>query len=333
MLNFLREHELPKAFRAQKKNATKVIIASPFWGSGAIEMLGLRNGPKKLILCNLTSTACNPYVIEELVGLEAVTVRSHPRLHAKVYATPSAVIIGSSNASTKGLTVAGEMPSAWVEANVLSDDLDLVREVLRFFNQTWNSSETQDVTADSKILREAKTSWDNRPKPPVGRTRSLHSLFSACRESPELFRSVFVASYDEGLGPKAAQKLTELKKSARPKSGISSADFKKAWGYQIDPVAQGSWLIDLDCRGTKSKVWGCSQATGLVLPLEDEYDLTITLRGRITLKEFSQPFNLSKAQKNALIENAPLIHKQVDLVPLIKAIRIIDKNSKSGKIP
>jgi hypothetical protein len=72
MLELLREHDLPHRFRALKKKAAEVTIAVPFWGDGAVQMLGLGTIHKGRVLCNLTSSACNPYVIDKLKGLKGM---------------------------------------------------------------------------------------------------------------------------------------------------------------------------------------------------------------------------------------------------------------------
>ena len=124
-------------------------------------MLGIGGGQQSQIACNLQSSACNPYVIEDLKNAQGVTVRSHPRLHAKIYATNKFAIIGSSNASSNGLAIEGP-PESWIEANVISDDPATVRSAFALFQEIWDSPETSKIT--SAALTEAKKLWDNRPK-------------------------------------------------------------------------------------------------------------------------------------------------------------------------
>src|SRR3984893_9737442 len=137
------------------------IVAVPFWGKGALTMLGIGGGQQSQIACNLQISACNPYVIEDLKNAQGVTVRSHPRLHAKIYATNKFAIIGSSNASSNGLAIEGP-PESWIEANVISDDPATVRSAFALFQEIWDSPETSKIT--SAALTEAKKLWDNRPK-------------------------------------------------------------------------------------------------------------------------------------------------------------------------
>ena len=328
MLRFLREHELPKTFRKLKKDASEIIIAVPFWGTDALSMLELEANQAARIICNLASAACNPYVIEQLTKLRGIKVSSHPRLHAKIYATPSIVIVGSSNASTKGLTIEGEDPNSWIEGNVLSDDPNLISAVSKFFEDTWASKETEEITTRSHILRNAKIAWDSRPKRRFGHYGSSMPLFAACRQYPDLFDLVFVAAYEQGLYPQGKQKLAEVKRGTRQlKQSLQATDFKNAWGYQMS-VTPGSRLIDLDCCNLRKPiVQGCCKVTELCIPIDGEDDLAIAIRGKITLQEFARPFKLSAKEKEALTKNAKRLLNQSDdgVIPLKEAIRIIDK--------
>jgi hypothetical protein len=75
MLELLREHQIGPRFRAlmigaqKAKGAPIALIAVPFWGKGAIKILGLGGGKNVWIICNLNSTARNPHVIENLKKL------------------------------------------------------------------------------------------------------------------------------------------------------------------------------------------------------------------------------------------------------------------------
>ncbi len=135
------------------------MVAVPFWGKGAIKSLGFAPGLKARVVCNLASVAVyNPWVIDELRKLKGIQVRSHPRLHAKLYAANGFVIVGSSNASANGLALEGREVSGWIEANILTDDEDVVRDVQIFFEEIWESDETTRVTtlAVAAFFRGAK---------------------------------------------------------------------------------------------------------------------------------------------------------------------------------
>jgi PLD-like domain len=326
MLTLLREDQLAGRFRVLKSKAVDVIIAVPFWGKGAVKMLGLGRGQRARLLCNLTSTACNPYVIEELKTFKSLKIRSNPRLHAKIYASQSFAIVGSSNASKRGLTIEGEMPNGWIEVNVLSDDGQLIKSAVALFEEVWKSKET--VRINRKNLREAKVRWNNRPRPVPQLGSKNMTLLGACRQNPEAFSAVFVAAYDDPLGPKAKERVAELKKNAR-RPGLGDGDFRRAWGYQFDGAGkpiEGNWLIDLDCKNpAKPRVWGCCQMTGLQLKVPGEGDVAIAIRRPVQLDGMAKPFQLSSADKQALIAISHRILKQTEaVVPLNKVVKMID---------
>jgi PLD-like domain len=215
MLVLLRENEVGERFCQLKKNASEAVVAVPFWGKGSPAMLDLISGQPSRIICNLNSAACNPYVIQELKEAHGVTVRSHPRLHAKIYATSTFAIIGSSNASTNGL-IEGT-PTSWIEANVLTNDVAMVTKTLALFQELWDNQETSEVTKGA--LSDAIALWNARPKqkPHLAAT----SLLAACREQPDLFKSVYLAAYDTDLGKKGKKKEKAFKAAMQPgQSGL-----------------------------------------------------------------------------------------------------------------
>jgi len=322
MLKLLREDEVAPHFRRLTQGAAEAVIAVPFWGKGAIKLLGLGRGQKIRVICNLAASACNPYVIADLKKLRGISLRTHPRLHAKIYAAQKFSIVGSSNASTNGLAVEGDTLKGWIEANLLSDDQNLVRDTLDRFDEIWASQETQLVTASA--LRKAKIAWDNRPK--QNATPTARTLLAACRETPELFRSVFIAPYTTNLDPGARRLLGDVRKNAVPVPGLSAAGFRKASGYQFEEMfPPGGWILDLDCRNPdKPKVGGCSQVPkpSLRLKVDGEVDLTLTLPGSVRLD--GKLFRIASAEKAALEAHARKFLRKDRLVSLNEAIRIID---------
>jgi hypothetical protein len=254
MLEMLREHQIGPRFRAlmigaqKAKGAPIALIAVPFWGKDAIKILGLGRRENVRIICNLNSTACNPHVIENLKKVKGVSIRSHARLHAKIYAGPKFVIVGSSNASTNGLTEEGDAALGWIEANLATDNLKVVQLVRKLFEELWNSGETTPI--DASALSRAKIAYKNRP-----RNNRLAN---------------------------GKQKFASLKKGmVGPTKNLTAADFRKAWAYQFSNVLpKDSWIIDLDCiKSEYFRVRGCAQVTGLQLKVRGEEDLMLALRG------------------------------------------------------
>lgn len=324
MLRFIREQEVAKAFAVAVRKDKQARIAVAFWGQGAAKKLGLSRGVDVRIVCNLDHVGCNPYAVQELLDI-GIQVRTHPRLHAKVYSTEKVCIVGSSNASTNGLTVEGEDAVGWREANILSDDPDLVRNANGFFDEMWGGTEARTVkSSDIKAALDRRGAV--RPwiiDPPHSKT-----LIAACRERPELFKDVIVIAYCDDLSPTAKKELAAFKERAlAPEHGSELPNFKRAWGYQVGKIAVGTWIVDMDCRSDARppKIWGCSKSVGVEIQLEDEELLTVTPRGVVKVVGRRFPF---PPLERALLEAAG---KQIveagkkAFVPLPQAIEIADR--------
>ncbi|MFH5927336.1 phospholipase D family protein [Roseomonas xinghualingensis] len=330
MLKLLRETDVAPHFRRAMKRSASSVVAVPFWGEGAAALLGLVAGSPVRILCNLDHPGCNPNSISEIRDLR-IKVRTHPRLHAKIYATENLAVVGSSNASRFGLPAAAGMPKGWVEANASSDDPDFVAEVLDLFEALWSDPESRHVrNSDIKAAIEARKSWPSSvpglwlaPRP----ASAPKTLLAACRERPDDFGSVFVASYREDLSEAGNRLLGQVRSGALPaKPGLSASDFRKAWGYQFDGIHEGDWLIDLDCtKPDRPRCRGSARVTGLQLEVDGESHLTIALPGMVRVPGFGTHLRLTPAEKASLVDNASRILARDELLPLPDVIKIIDR--------
>lgn len=326
MLRLLREHQVAAEFRKARKRTLKAVVAVPFWGIGAASTLGLSKGIPVRVLCNLGQPGCNPDAIDEVRKL-GIEVRTHARLHAKIYATEQIAIVGSSNVSTNGLTVEGAAAKGWIEANVSSDDPKFLADVHALFEQIWRDPETKPVRkSDIEAAQKARLNWPAPLAALGGKT-----LFAACRERPDDFRSVYVAAYTEDLGDNGKRLLKQVSGGARPlKSSLSSSDFRNAEGYQFEDIPEGAWLIDLDCRRrNKPRYRGCSKATGLRLKVDHETDLTIAIPGIVEI--LGKRLRISAAEKDSLEKSADsILRARDDLLSLPDALKIIDRRDKAA---
>ena len=330
MLKFLREHQVADAFKVARRKDKQARIAVSFWGEGAAKKLGLRKGADVEILCNLDHVGCNPRAIKELRDL-GLKVKSHPRLHGKVYATPGMAIVGSSNASTNGLTVEGNEAIGWKEANVQSDDAGFVADAIGFFDELWRDKEARTVRQsdiNAALARRASV-----PRGLLDPPRA-NTLVAACREDPEAFANVIVVAYDQGLGLQAKRDYVTFKEQAvEPEPGTKQPNFERSWAYQTDRIPKGTWVVDLDCKSGRkpAKVWGCSKASGYVIRPEGEELVTVTLRGPVTIGGRRYP--LPPAER-AFLEAAGrkiLKARGDEHITLERAIRIADRVARSTR--
>lgn len=330
IVELLREHELAPTFRAALKRAGSAVIAVPFWGKGAVTLLGLDAGHAVRVICNLDHPGCNPLVIEEL-RKQKVRVRTHRRLHAKLYATDATAIVGSSNASTNGLTVEGKEAEGWVELNVASGDPGFVASVLAEFESLWDSEETVQVRAVD--IKRAKA---RRAKLPPFETlfEDELGLFEAVRKTPAAFADVYLAVYDDDLSKNAKGALGAFRKNATglPDSGFDAASIKNAWGYQFDSMPEPAWLIDVSCKGKVPKYVGTARSLGIAIAVnggdgDPENDLVPALRSSIVAGGHS--FRPDKAERALLERHAKALLKRSGGAPLpiVKAVAFIDKRS------
>lgn len=179
-LQFLTQTQTAVAIRKVLADAHDVRLAVAFWGDGAVQKLGGLSHGKKAVraLINLDSGACNPDEITRLSKL--ATTKSHAKLHAKVYWTPDAVVIGSSNASTNGLWGEGPAATGWREGNLLVRDAVLLKEIGEWFDVVWNEG----YGLTKPIIEQSRSLWlASKQRAPSGQQLRA-SLFEAYRNAP-----------------------------------------------------------------------------------------------------------------------------------------------------
>lgn len=241
-MKFLTEKQVAGAVKDLIKGAVDIRIAVAFWGKGGGDLLGVDGGRSKpRVICNLDSGACNPV---ELLGLKKRTaLRTHAQLHAKIYWTPEAVIIGSSNASTNGLWGEGKDARGWREANILIQDEAIISEIGGWFDAQWN--ESAPVTAP--MIEASRALWDaGLKRAPRGRPiqQRLTDAFACDPKHPNWSR-VKVALYSEGLSVEAKDQVA-VEKAAEPV--LADTGTYEGWQGRFSPR---DIIIDVD--GTKKR--------------------------------------------------------------------------------
>lgn len=209
---FLTEQETASRIRQLFQQADLIKCAVAFWGDKAPDMLGLRQGLNKtaLIICNFESGATNPKVMKELWQIKGVAVRSHPRLHAKVYWTEKGAIVGSSNASANGLSFEGTEIEGWLEANILVTDREVLRQINTWFDQLWQQAQPLN---DARI-KAADQKWftrrDHRPFPDISHVPN-RSLLTALKKNRNSFkeRNIVIAIYRHDISTEARKVMAK----------------------------------------------------------------------------------------------------------------------------
>lgn len=331
VIRLLREDRLAVEFGRLRRKSKRLAFAAPFWGLGAARALGLKASDKVRVLCKFDATACNPQALLEMAELGA-SIRSHRRLHAKNYIADGIVVVGSSNPSRYGLTQEGDVVGGSVEANLITDDPEVVASVSALFADLWDNEDETIPVSVAMIRREIERRASD-PPPPAKRRLAAKSLLAACREAPELFSSVVVCPYDSDLGEQGRKALRQLQRQASDDDAqLGVAGFRRSWGYQFeDPPPDGSWIIDLDCKKARPVVHGASKVPipAYRLKAEGENDVTVTVRGVVTVPGAHGAFRISKQDRDDIVSVAkPLLNGDTEYLPLPDVITLVDQRAK-----
>ena len=139
-------------------------LAVAFWGSGASgAMFGGSPPPSARLICDVTMGGSNPRELEVLGAPSNPNLRHLPGFHAKVHLSDLGVVIGSANASSKGLGFGLGFGVAHVEAATLHSTADPVfAAAAAWFETMWRRS----VQGDEEALLAGRRAWGRRPPPP-----------------------------------------------------------------------------------------------------------------------------------------------------------------------
>ncbi len=140
-------------------------------------------------------------------------VKTNGQLHAKMYLTDAAAIIGSSNVSTNGLNEEGSAATVWLEANVLTDDPRLVRAAAARFNEYWKGLRF----IKARELKRLITMGDALPPRP--RFVDTPLLIEGCRQEPKLFTDVGILMWPTPLTKEGKAIFAKYKLEAKPARG------------------------------------------------------------------------------------------------------------------
>ncbi|MGL4092153.1 phospholipase D family protein [Hyphomicrobiales bacterium] len=237
-MKLLTEIEAPEAIKKLLADAETAKFAVAFWGKGASAKLGISESAKPLkIICNLQSGACNPTEIRELLKLApSVEVRTNPRLHAKVYWTPTGVVVGSSNASANGLAVEGNELSSWSEANVYTSDHAMLSQSSEWFDKQFDQSQS---ISDADLLQ-AEEVWNRRQyNRPLVFSKNA-SLIQLVRDNIDhsIWKTVKVTCWQDDISEDAASRLSAIA------ANHPSADELLAYEGWEDYLKEGDWTFD-----------------------------------------------------------------------------------------
>ncbi|MES5481467.1 phospholipase D family protein [Bradyrhizobium sp. INPA03-11B] len=302
MAKFHDEKSVNAPIRKIAKGCRDLRVAVAFWGADGAKTLSLKGARNGRIICNLESGACNPKEIRKLRrASKKFKMKSHPRLHAKIYWSPQAAVIGSSNVSANGLVVGAAEAKGWREANLWVDQADLLRDVGKRFNDLWK--EAKPITDQG--LKDAEIKWKERAKETKILSIENKTLLKAFVEDPAAFRDqkIFLAMYGEDVSEEAAaaeRKWKSLKSTERFVDGLVVRSSGMAAYENWRKMPAGAWLIDCSYMDQKRpryegifRVW----ERGVVKLSESNVQFAYRTRSVLV---GSRSFRLSNDEKRAI---------------------------------
>lgn len=238
-----------------KSEDVEIALAVAFWGGDAMKRLAVAEWKAKnvRVICNATSGACNPLALKDLRSHIGSNLRTNSNLHAKVYWTPSKLVMTSANASASGLSLEGEEVTGNIEAGIVSTDHLLLTEVKQWFDELYNLPKTIEV--DNDVIEEAQAMWAlRRPGRPT--FEQIGDVTAALRHKAVLEdRKIWLVNYESEErsreGEKQHQILKENWRAGQLKApvvaggevifdGVDDFEETSLAGYHWK-----SWIIDL----------------------------------------------------------------------------------------
>ncbi|EHR01242.1 phospholipase D-like domain-containing protein [Bradyrhizobium sp. WSM471] len=127
--------------------SASIDLAVAYWGRGMADELKLLDTAAPVrILCDLNSGFCDPDELKRLLRRNNTRIKTRNGLHSKVYLGPHTVVVGSANASNRGLKKLSDLEAA-------ISDATSVAAARKWFDVLWNEEESLDV--DEEILKSA----------------------------------------------------------------------------------------------------------------------------------------------------------------------------------
>ena len=235
-------------------------VAVAFWGAGADDLLARRRGRTR-VLCNLSSGATNPEVVERLLGVARVELRHHDRLHAKLIVCGGAALVGSANLSANGLGFEGAEVKAWEEAGLMVRDAEVVRRTRSWFDRMWRAGRP----VSPADLEAARAIWLRRRRNRGLAAGTAPSAAFDLREIPAealADSGVLVALYTDGLSDEA-QRAYQAAVTVRGGRLASPGGTGSALAYEDWPaLPRRAPIVDVWCPARRAprcmgvfKVW------------------------------------------------------------------------------
>ena len=221
-------------------------------GERAIEVLD-NVKDKVQVICNLESGVTNPHAIKALQdNTNNIELRSCSRLHAKVYWSPSKVVVTSANLSANGLSYEDDEMNGWHEAGVVIENEALNSEVKNWFDSLWKSQEVKDI--NDADIEAATLRWlkkrENRLPQQNNKIEPKESILTALQNAPSSFKDkkicfIMWAEYADERDEKAVKKAV--------KNGLKGLHTTKLdWYVDLKKIPKDTYIISFKYSSGKA---------------------------------------------------------------------------------
>lgn len=214
--------------------------AVAFWGKGATEDLQLPTSGKgrPRIICDIWMGGTNAAELKKLGAPNNTRLCYCDGLHAKVYLSDAGAVVGSANASDRGIGFQADakLVEAGIFVEVDKDPQSLWSSIGRWFDHQWKGARQ----VDNKALQRAKELWNKRQAAAIrsgasagGRTERI-SLLTLVRSNPHLFDEVGFVFASSRLSAAEKAKRFERDAAELPTRGAKSLDQFTDWDKDFE---------------------------------------------------------------------------------------------------
>ncbi|TCZ55968.1 phospholipase D family protein [Roseicella aquatilis] len=228
-------------------------VAVAYWGATALELLGLDAAAKGTkVICNLESGCTDPATIRQLRSrLGEANVKTHAGLHAKVCLGVASAILGSSNASMRGLGGS----NGWREANLLCNDPRMLSQLSAWFDQVWDEA----ILIREAALRKADAAWQRRRVVEGRQTDPVPLIQTALSDSSIRAQNIWIALYREYVSKEDKAAIRQAWEARRGGDG-REPKLPRGWYPYTNWPRWPDDAILIDCRVKKN---GSARCHGL----------------------------------------------------------------------
>jgi len=307
-------------------------FAVAFWGKSAVCRLGLKESAGGSIICNLQSGCTNPDEILELIEFnkgknhKRFDIRTHAKLHGKLYKTDGMAVVGSSNASLNGLALESET-EGWREINLATDQKDILSDLDRRFEELWAEADPVDET----VVERYRPVWEARQVPVLPTPPRSGSLLEAAKANPHFFSSqpIWFVIYKSNVPKDVSEKIGERVQAGDAGEMAKNDEYWEYFNWDRQ-LPNDAWFIDVSIIA-KARVNGIARSFDrpCTINIDDGREAQLLFR-RPKIKIGEQSYAVPKADIEKISAKAHVLWKAAEgddegrLIAFAKAMTLLE---------